>query len=358
MIQLPINIPRLPPYREAVDKVASAENLKAVASATSDPEILLGLTFLAKAGDPVRKELAEMAVRTRKEYTPIVAVLSLIMDRIDEQSVGELVHRDPDNALGHYLQGTLLHVSNRESEALSEFGKAAACSELRLYDSTTGEALFKALDALDLKSLDRLCALSWTASRWTNFSCFGIQPIYWALSELARPADRATRSALAETLITLAGHLYATNFTTRWFARQAVASAFGLKAELAAAEHAPTMNGYAAAIQGLNNAMLPCIDLDDPTKLNPLQVAQFLPSRIHRAFAAADPSLMNARVLGELNLNPPESDRAAFEAAKENATQAAQKLIDVALSDPDGILGAYLKGLPRSSGEPQEGLPA
>jgi len=138
-------MPSLPTYRESVDKVASAENLKAVASATSDPEILLGLSFLAKAGDPVRKELAEMAVRTRNEYTPIVAVLSLIMDRINEESVGELVQRDPDNALGHYLQGTLLHVSNRESEALSAFGTAAACSELRMYDSTTGEALSRHL---------------------------------------------------------------------------------------------------------------------------------------------------------------------------------------------------------------------
>ena len=99
--------------------------------------------------------------------------------------------------------------------------------------------------------------------------------------------------------------------------------------------------------------MLPWTDIEDPMKLSVLQLAQHLESRIHRAFAAADPSLMNACVLGELNLNPPATDRAAFEAAKEHASQTAQKLIDVALSDPDGILGAYLKGLPRSSGEPQ-----
>src|SRR5688572_22336519 len=205
MIQLPINMPGMPAYRESVEKVSSAENLKAVASTVSDPEILLGLAFLARAGDPVRMGLAEMAARTRNEYIPVIAVLPLIMDRIDEGSVGELVQRDPDNALGHYLQGTLWHVSNRESEAPSAFGKAAACSELRLYDATTGEALCKALDALDLKGLDRLCALSWTASRWTNFGSVGMQPIHWALSELARAADTATRSLLAETLITLAG---------------------------------------------------------------------------------------------------------------------------------------------------------
>jgi hypothetical protein len=113
------------------------------------------------------------------------------------------------------------------------------------------------------------------------------------------------------------------------------------------------MNGYAAAIQGLNNALLPWTDIEDPTKPNPLQLAQFLPSTIHWAFAATDPSLVTARFFGERNLNLPETERAAFEAAKEKATQTAKKLIDVALSDPDGILGAYLKGLPRSSGEPQ-----
>ncbi len=105
-------MPSLPPFRESVDKVASAENLNAVASTTSDPEVLLGLSFLAKAGDPVRKQLAKMAASARNEYIPIVAVLSLIMDHIDEESVAELVQRDPDNALGYYLQGTLLTLTN------------------------------------------------------------------------------------------------------------------------------------------------------------------------------------------------------------------------------------------------------
>ena len=346
-------MPNVPAYRESVDKAASAENLRALASTTSDPEVLLGFCFFAKAGDPVRKELAEMAVRQRNEYVPIVALLSLIMDRIDEESVGKLIQRDPDNALGHYLQGTLLHVSNQENEALGAFRKAAACSELRLYDSAVGEALFKALDALHLEGIDRLCALSWTISRWTNFGSGGIQPIDRALSELARGADTATRSELSEILVTLAGHLFATNFTNRWFAQRAVTSAFVLKAGLAAAEHAPKVNGYAAAIQGLNNAMLPPSPNEDSINPSLLQLAQFLPSRIHRAFAAADPSLMNAHVLAELNLNPPESDRAAFETAKANTTQAAQKLIEVALSDSDGILGAYLKGLPPSIPAPQ-----
>ena len=123
----------------------------------------------------------------------------------------------------------------------------------------------------------------------------------------------------------------------------------GLKAELAAAENSAKMNGYAAAVHAMTSAILswPGIeDLEDP-KPKPSELAQFLPDRIHRAFAAADASLMNAGVLGETNLNPPEGDRPTFDKAKELATQAAQKLIEVALSDPDAILGAYLNGLTR-----------
>src|SRR6266446_1121081 len=242
MTQLPISMPDLPPYREAVGKLVSAASLRAAALTTSDPVVLLGLSFLARAGDPVRKEIGEMAVKVRGEYAAILALLSVMMDRIDAESVGELVRRDPDNALGHYLQGTLLHVSNRESEALDAFRKAAACSELRFYDSITGEALFKALDAIALQGPDRLCALSWTAARWTDFSGAGIQPVYWTLSELGRPADTATRSELAEILLTLAGHLFATNFTNRWFAQRAVEAAFVLRAELAATENPPKRN--------------------------------------------------------------------------------------------------------------------
>ena len=348
MIQLPISMPNLPPYRESVDKAASAESLRAVASATGDPAVLLGLSFLARTGAPVRKDIAEKAVRARSEFAPVVAVLSVMMDRIDPESVGELVQRDPDNALGYYLQGALLHVSSCESEALGAFRKAAACSELRCSDSTTGDALFKALDALGLQGLDRLCAVSWTTARWADFSGAGIQPTSQAVTEMARTADATIRSELAEILLALAGHLFATNFTNRWFAQRAVEAAFVLRAELAGAENPPKRNGYAAAIYGLTSPMLSWSGIKEWWNLDPLQLARCLPNRIWRAFAAADPSLMNACILGETNVNPPESERAAFEAAKEGAAQTARRLLDVALADPDGIFGPYLKGLPRA----------
>jgi hypothetical protein len=178
-----------------------------------------------------------------------------------------------------------------------------------------------------------------------EFSSIGIQPIYWALSEMARPADVSTRSELAEILLGLAGHLFTTNFTNRWFARMAVQSAFGLKAELAA-DRPPIMNGYAAAIQGLTNAMLPCTGFEDLTAPNILKLAQFLPSRIHQAFAATDPSTIHDCFLGELNANPSENDRVALEKAREDAMQAAKKLVETALVDSESIFGAYLNGLP------------
>src|SRR6266568_2629257 len=298
MIQLPIKMPNLASFRESVDRAVSAENLRALASTTTEPIVLLGLSFLARSGDPVRKELADLAARGKSEYARVVAVLAVMMERIDAESVSELAQRDPDNALGHYLQGALLHVSSRESEALRAFRKAAACSELRCYDSTTGEALFKALDVLGLQGLDRLCALSWTTARWADFSSAGIQPTYQALSEMARTADPTTRSELAEILLTLAGHLFATNFTNRWFAQRAVEAAFILRAELAGTENPPKRNGYAAAVYGLTSPMLSWPGIKDWWNPGPLQLAQFLPNRIWRAFAAADPSLMNACILG------------------------------------------------------------
>jgi hypothetical protein len=347
MTQLPINMPDLPPYRASVERLTSAENLRTVAAATNDPEVLLGLAFLARAGDPVRTELAEMAARERNEFTPIVAVLTVIMDRIDAASVGDLTHRDPENALGHYLQGALLHSAKRDSDALAAFRKGATRAEISLYETLSADALFKALDGLKITGLDRLCALSWTAARAANFSGAGIQPTYRALSELASSAEITTRTEIAEILLALAGHLFATNFTNRWFAQRAVEAAFLLKAEIAGTENAAMMNGYAAAVHGLTNATCSWAGIGELRKANPLELARFLPSTIHRAFAAADPSLMNAGVLGEANLDPPEGDRAAFTAAKEAATQAARKLIEVAVTDADGILGAYLRGLPR-----------
>ncbi len=354
MIRLPTRMTHWWPFGEAAGRTLSSENLRSVASNDQDAEVLLGLSILVKAGDPVRQEIGQMAVRAKRDYAPIPAVLAVILDSIDDESIGEVVRRDPDNALGHYLQGTLLHLADHNNEALDAFRKATACAELRCYDSVLGPALFKALDALMLAGRERLLALSWSASRYSNFSSTGLQPICWTLQELARPADTATRSEIGEILLGLAGHLFATNFRNRWFAERAVEGAFALKAELASAENWVKMSGYAAAFHALTSrrASWPGIeDLEKRPKPKPLDSAMFLPDRICRAFAAADPEIMNAGVLGETNLQPPESDRAAFEQAKADATRAARKLIEVALSDPDGILGPYLNGLPRAEGE-------
>jgi len=347
MIQLPINMPNLPTFRESVDRAVSPENLRLLASTTTDPGVLLGLSFLARSGEPVRKELGELAVRAKAECAPIVALLAVMMERIDAESVGDLVQKDPQNGLGHYLQGALHHVSNRESEALAEFRNAAACSELRFYDSVTGDALFKALDALGLRGLDRLCALSWTTSQWVNFGGAGIQPVHLVISELARTMDAVTRAELAEILLTFAGQLFVTNFTNRFFALRAAEAAFVLKAEFAADQSPAKRQGYAAAAYGLVSPLFSWPGIKEWWHHTPQQLAHFLPGRIHNALAAAEPSLV-AATYGERNLAVPESERAAMEAAKANATQAAKKLIEAALRDSDGIFAPYLKGLPRA----------
>jgi hypothetical protein len=332
----------LPTYSEAVDRAVAAENLKKVASNTNDPEILLGLAFLAKVGDPARLEIARLAVTTKPEYAPIVAVLAVTMDGIENNTVSELIKSDPQNALGYYLQGKLLYDSGSEKEALESFRKAASCPELRLYDAITGEALFKALDALNLKGRDRLCAASWMATRSSSFSALGLQFVPQGLMELARTADLATRKEISELLLVVAGHFFASNFNNRGFAQRAAESAFRLKAEIAATEQSPKMDGYAAAVQALVSVSWPGIKETYPHE-DPLRLAQFVPSRIHRAFA-----LFNEKEpdLYELKANLPESDKAAFENARQQAMTAANELIQTALPDGDSIIGAYLKGRP------------
>jgi hypothetical protein len=346
-MRLPIKMPNLPPGRDSVARLVSADNLRSVAAATNDPQVLLGLAVLAGAGDPVRKELADLAVCARADYVPVAAILTVMLDRVDSESASEVVKRDPENALGHYLTGTMLHVANNEPEALAAFHKAAACLELRLYDSMVGEALFKALDALNARDLDRLCASSWATSRWTDFSSAAIQPMYNALSEIAR-ANSGARAEVAEILLTLAGHLFSTNFTNRWFAQRAIEAAFSLKAQLAG-ENSAKRNAYAAAVYGLTTPLLSYPALKEWSDRSPLQLAQFLPGRIWTAFSG------NAQLVtgDEKYLN--DSDRASFGAAKERAGQTARNLIDAALIDQDGILAAYFKEVPRTQPQPAGG---
>ena len=342
----------LHPIREAVEKAIATQPLKEVASKATDPDIFLGLALLAQAGNPVRKELSELAAKAKAEYAHVAAVLPLLLDGVDEGSVSELIKRDLENALGHYLQGNLRYQSGHEREALEAFRKAGRCPELRLYDAITSNALFKTVDELNFKGEDRLCALSWMASRLQNFSSTALQPLNRSLLELATTADLATRHEISDLLLVLAGHLFATNFWNRWFGERALESAFSLKAEVAAAENSPTMFGYGAAGHVIFNAALSWPGFENVPK--PQKLARSLPSRIHRAFAVVDPDQFNGRYVGELSENVPESDRAAFEQAKENAAKAARALLDLALTDPDGIIGAFLKGItsPRDGKRP------
>jgi hypothetical protein len=337
-----------------VDKAVSAANLQAAAAQATDPQVLLGFAFLAPAEGSVRRNLSELAVKARSDYDRIFAVISLTMDGPDEMSAADLIKRDPDNALGYYVQGSLLHRADRETSALASFRKAAVCPELRFYDPATGEALFKALDALNLHGRDRLCALSWMARRSSEFGSV-LQSVNCALWELAEHADSATREEISELLLVLAGHLYPTSLCNRWFAQRALEQAFGLKAEVARAEKTARKYGYAAAAHALFSAALRLPGFEHAAQ--PLELARWLPTEIHRAFAVADPSRFNAGEFGyEMNLKLPDGDKAAFEKAKENAVRTASALLELALTDPDGIIGPYLKGIPQRN-DPGEDRP-
>src|SRR5262249_49467526 len=148
MIQLPLKIPDFPPFCESVIRVISAESLRAAAASTTEPLCLLGLSFLARFGDPMRKEIADNAVSVEPAFAVITALLSVAMDRIDSDSAAELVRKDPENALGHYLQGALFHVSDKKADSLAAFRKAAALPDVRFYSDTLRNALFLAADTL------------------------------------------------------------------------------------------------------------------------------------------------------------------------------------------------------------------
>ena len=315
----------LPTNSEAVDRAVSAENLRAVAAKTQDAQVLLGLTYLAQTGDPVRAELAERAVAANPEYAPIVAVLAAMMDGVDEQTVAALLERDPENALGHYLNGLLLYKADNDAEALAAFRKAAGLRELRLYLSQTSEALFAALDALGLQGRERLAALSWMALRSYNFGAIGLQPLQRTLVELPREMDNAGRREVSDMLIVFAGHLFRTNYHYRTYGRWSLESAFRLKTEVAAA----------AGRRSTEVRMPP-------------EVAGILPSHINFAFARTgprEPELYNVK------RDVPEADRPAFEQARRAAIEASETLIAAAAKETDATMGAYLRGIP----EPPEG---
>jgi beta-lactamase regulating signal transducer with metallopeptidase domain len=334
----------LPSNSAAVDKAVSPENLRAVASRTSDPEVLLGLVYLAPTGSPARPKISELAVKARPEFAPMVTILSIAMDGASEHSVGELIRSDPDNALGYYLEANRLYLAGKEKESLAMFQKAATCPELRLYGTVTANALFKALDALNLQGRDRLAASSWTAARMSNFYISDLQPLQFDLSEMSLKADLTTRRDISDLLVILGGHLSATNFENRQAAKWLLQVAFRLKARIAAAEKSPDKNGYFAVSQAILDNQLSWV-YDEEADLS-LQAARFLPSRVWGALAMANEPPQEATSPMGTKLKLSDRDMAAYKKAQEDVIKAGDALIEVSLTDPDGIIGAYLKDLP------------
>ena len=328
-----------PPLNEAVDKAAAPANLRAVAAQTTDPEVWLGLSFLAQPGDPVRPELSEMAVKAKPEFRPVAIVLANAMDGVEEQSIAELIRRDPSNALGYYLLGVQVSKPGKEKESLEAFRKGAACAELRLYGGAVSNMLFKALDALKLKGRDRLCASSWMATRWANFEIINLQPQGNVLQQLAKDADLGTRKEISDLLLAVAGHLISSDFQNQVFGERVLLGAFHLKADIAASEKSPTMNGYVGVVQALVSTR---IDRPRSQKEGPRELAQFLPGRIWRAYVVLDPQLARTNLV-ELKGKPPGAD-AVFDKAYANWVKASKALIDSALPDQDEIIGAYFCG--------------
>lgn len=330
-------MPDLPVKLETVETAVSAENLRALAAKTDDPDVLLGLAYLVRPGDPLRSEIAQRAAAIKPDYAALAAVIAILMDGADEATVKQLIERDPENALGYYMQANLHYAARRDAEATEAYRKATACKELRLYEEQTSSALFKALDALKLQGKDRLCAVSWMATRFSNSGSIQIQPLHNNLEELARQADVEQRKQIADMLLILGGHLYRTNYFYRTGSERALQVAFRLKAEIAAAEESPQMYGYAAATQALVSTTYAWPKIAEQQDLQ--QVVPFVASRIYHAFFIIDPET------GSKKLELQGEAREKYEKARQDEKEAAQALIEAAKDNPDETAGAYIRGL-------------
>ena len=74
------------------------------------------------------QDLSDLAVKANSKLAPAAAVLPVMLDGIDESAVCELIHRDPDNALGHYFKGYLLYQSGRGGGSAGVFPKGGSLS--------------------------------------------------------------------------------------------------------------------------------------------------------------------------------------------------------------------------------------
>ena len=340
----------LPTYSSAVDQAVSADHLRSVLLTNNDPDVLLGLAFLARAGDPVRQEISTKVIAARAEYAPIATLLALAMDGINSELVAELVRRDPDNALGHYLNGKLLHDARRTNDAFIAFKTGAACPELRLYRSILSDALLKALAALRIEGRDCLAALSWMEVRWSNFSKIRLQSLDGAASELVLPGTADNRAEVSELLVDMAGHFSSIDIDPM-FSTRALLQVFRLKAELASQQHSPRMHAYAAVAQALASAMIGGVQVIEDTagmdrskRVDAWHAARFLPGRIWSAIGiTADVDAY--RRSQQLDQVPRKYVNQTIKAARH--------LVDLALADPEGIIIPYLRGHANDSNEPR-----
>lgn len=329
----------LPITPEGARAAVASENLRAVAATTDDPDLLLGLAYLAPAGDAVRGELGGRAVGADAACGPPAAVIGVLMDGPDETTIAALLESDADNALGHYMLAHLAYRARREPDALRAFARATACTELRLYENRTSGMLFKALDALNLRGRDRVGAVAWMATRFTNACIEHVLVLPQQLAEMATQADASGRETISDMLLTLAGHLHRTNGFCRMGSEQALAGAFRLKAELAA-EDSPRRYGYATATSVLRGMSIGWPHIADQKDLR--RIVPFVASRVYRAFHVVDRA---ATDVSPSDKTLPASTIEAYEKAQQAEAEAAHELIDAATENPDETVGAYLRGV-------------
>ncbi len=120
--------------------------------------------------------------------------------------------------------------------------------------------------------------------------------------------------------------------------------ALGLKAQIAEAEKSPTANGYLSAASAISSKQV--IEYSGENRYDVSQVAPFLPGRISMALDIEETSKRGGLIAIGTEVNLPDADKAAYAKAQDDFVKAGAALVDVSLTDPDGIIGSYLKDLP------------
>lgn len=325
---------------DSVTQALEDRKIEAIAAETEDAEIVFGLACLANPDSPVRPRLFERVRSMEPSLAPATHIWNFLLQEVSRSQAEAILQSDPNNALGYYLLGKFDYDEDREVEALKMFRKGRACEAIRLYQSQAGEAIIKALDHMGFEGRERLCALSSLADELISFGSGYFQYFPRDLTGMALDEGLERKEEIADLLVILAGQMWVVNDYAQYFAHQSLSQGFRLKAEAAAVQRSPKMNGYAAVTQALVSVDFRNYRYWYDAVLSEPEVVRNLPNSLSNALRILENLEYDA---SKLDLSP--EHQVAHENAWKKNLRASRELIALAEKNPDEILKPYLFGL-------------